>query len=70
MAERMLQFTKVARTMPAKRDAAARTADFDEIYAEFSPEAAEDQATTASFSQSGILFCSRAARCRTIFPTG
>lgn len=55
MAERMLQFTKVARTMPAKRDAAARTADFDEIYAEFSPEAAEAQASRCS--QCGVPFC-------------
>ena len=35
MAERMLKFTTVERTTPAKRAAAARAGDFHEIYADF-----------------------------------
>ncbi|MFN4024614.1 MAG: NAD(P)-dependent oxidoreductase [Hyphomonas sp.] len=55
MAERMLQFTKVSRAMPAKRGAAERGADFDEIYAQFSPDAAKAQASRCS--QCGVPFC-------------
>lgn len=55
MAERMLQFTKVSRAMPAKRDASERGADFDEIYAQFSPDAAKAQASRCS--QCGVPFC-------------
>src|SRR3990167_282518 len=55
MAERMLQFTKVSRSMPDKRPAPVRAADFDEIYADFSPEAAHAQASRCS--QCGVPFC-------------
>ena len=55
MAEKMLQFTKVSKTMPAKRAAAARAEDFAEIYADFSPEAARAQAGRCS--QCGVPFC-------------
>ncbi|MBA3068569.1 MAG: NAD(P)-dependent oxidoreductase [Hyphomonas sp.] len=55
MAERMLQFTKVSRSMPDKRPAPARAVDFDEIYAEFSPDAAQAQASRCS--QCGVPFC-------------
>jgi glutamate synthase (NADPH) small chain len=57
MAEKMLQFTHVQRSMPAKRAPEARAHDFDEIYSEFSLEAACRSA-------------SRVAHSRTIFPTG
>ncbi len=55
MAERMLQFTKVARATPDKRAVGERVADFGEIYAPFSPEAAATQA--ARCSQCGVPFC-------------
>ena len=55
MAEKMLQFTKVSRAMPAKRPATDRAADFDEIYADFSPVAAKAQASRCS--QCGVPFC-------------
>ena len=55
MAEKMLQFTHVQRSMPAKRAADERAHDFDEIYAEFSPKAAGAQA--ARCSQCGVPFC-------------
>ena len=55
MAEKMLQFTKVERTMPAKRAPETRATDFDEIYSEFSLKAAGDQA--ARCSQCGVPFC-------------
>ena len=55
MAEKMLQFTKVSKTMPAKRAASARAEDFAEIYADFSPEAARAQAGRCS--QCGVPFC-------------
>jgi glutamate synthase (NADPH) small chain len=55
MAEKMLQFIKVERAMPAKRAADARATDFEEIYSEFSRKAAGDQA--ARCSQCGVPFC-------------
>lgn len=55
MAEKMLQFTKVSRAMPAKRPAPDRAADFAEIYADFSPAAAKAQASRCS--QCGVPFC-------------
>ncbi|MDP1556681.1 MAG: NAD(P)-dependent oxidoreductase, partial [Hyphomonas sp.] len=55
MAEKMLQFTKVSRSMPAKRPAPVRAEDFAEIYADFSPDAAKAQA--ARCSQCGVPFC-------------
>lgn len=55
MAERMLQFIRVPRTMPEKRSAKERAADFAEIYGEFAPDAAKTQASRCS--QCGIPFC-------------
>jgi glutamate synthase (NADPH/NADH) small chain len=56
MAERMLQFTRVAQQAPAKRGAAARRADFREIYDAYDPSAAAVQ--SARCSQCGVPFCS------------
>ncbi|MEO1039886.1 MAG: NAD(P)-dependent oxidoreductase [Pseudomonadota bacterium] len=51
----MLKFTQLDQSYPQKRSADDRRADFDEIYAPFQPEAAEDQA--ARCSQCGVPFC-------------
>jgi glutamate synthase (NADPH/NADH) small chain len=55
MAERMLKFVSVARKMPEKRAADARTGDFHEIYADFIEAKAKEQASRCS--QCGIPFC-------------
>ncbi len=55
MAERMLKFTTVERTTPAKRAASARSGDFHEIYADFIDAKASEQASRCS--QCGIPFC-------------
>jgi glutamate synthase (NADPH/NADH) small chain len=55
MAEKMLQFTRVSRAMPAKRAASERALDFREIYDEFVPGAAAAQASRCS--QCGVPFC-------------
>ncbi len=55
MAERMLKFTSVERTTPAKRAAQARSGDFHEIYADFIDAKASEQASRCS--QCGIPFC-------------
>jgi glutamate synthase (NADPH) small chain len=52
---RLLQFTSVAKAMPAKRSAAERRGDFREIYGEFSPATAQEQASRCS--QCGIPYC-------------
>ncbi|SDY18933.1 NAD(P)-dependent oxidoreductase [Citreimonas salinaria] len=51
----MLKFVEVGREMPEKREAGARRADFDEIYAEFAREKAAEQA--ARCSQCGVPYC-------------
>ncbi len=51
----MLKFTKVDQHYPEKRTAEDRRGDFEEIYAPFKPDAAEDQA--ARCSQCGVPFC-------------
>jgi glutamate synthase (NADPH/NADH) small chain len=51
----MLKFISVDQRMPDKRDAAARREDFDEIYREFDPGRAAEQA--ARCSQCGVPFC-------------
>ncbi len=56
MAERMLQFVRLAQANPDKRKAAERRADFGEIYKPFDPKAAEAQASRCS--QCGVPFCS------------
>ena len=55
MAEKMLQFTKVSRAMPAKRPAPVRAEDFREIYADFSAE--DSKAQAGRCSQCGVPFC-------------
>jgi glutamate synthase (NADPH/NADH) small chain len=51
----MLRFVDIARRMPDKREAAARSHDFDEIYAEFDAAGAAEQAGRCS--QCGVPFC-------------
>src|SRR5690554_7840267 len=55
MANRMLQFTQVQRHMPPKRDVTLRRSDFGEIYDEFEPQSAAEQASRCS--QCGVPFC-------------
>jgi glutamate synthase (NADPH/NADH) small chain len=55
MAERMLKFVATPQAMPAKRPAAERRRDFDEIYAEYARGKAAEQA--ARCSQCGVPFC-------------
>ena len=55
MAAKMMQFVSVGQRMPDKRDVAARTRDFGEIYERFTPERAAEQA--ARCEQCGIPFC-------------
>ncbi|MEM7768643.1 MAG: NAD(P)-dependent oxidoreductase [Pseudomonadota bacterium] len=55
MAQKMLQFTRVERAMPDKRDASTRAGDFGEIYEDYSASAAQSQAGRCS--QCGVPFC-------------
>ena len=55
MAQRMLKFVSTDQRMPDKRSAIDRRADFGEIYQEYDPEAAAQQA--ARCSQCGVPFC-------------
>ena len=55
MAPAMLKFVDVTRRMPAKRDAAVRRADFDEVYRGFARARAAEQ--SARCSQCGVPFC-------------
>jgi len=55
VANKMLKFVTVDRRMPEKREADDRRADFDEIFANFDPARAAEQA--ARCSQCGIPFC-------------
>ena len=55
MTNRMLKFVDVDQRMPDKRDVAARRQDFGEIYQEYDPAAAAEQA--ARCSQCGVPFC-------------
>ena len=52
---KMLKFVKVGMKMPDKRDATARRDDFDEIYEEYKPDKAAEQASRCS--QCGVPFC-------------
>jgi len=51
----MLKFVSLEKQMPAKREAELRREDFQEIYEEFSPDKAAEQASRCS--QCGIPFC-------------
>jgi len=55
VAAKMLRFVDVAQGTPEKRPPAARRRDFDEIYAEYRPETAAEQAGRCS--QCGVPFC-------------
>jgi len=55
MVEKMLKFVSLGRTMPGKREAAQRTGDFHEIYAEFIAAKATEQASRCS--QCGVPYC-------------
>ena len=55
MPEKMLKFVTLEKQMPAKRAAENRREDFNEIYDEFSPDKAVEQASRCS--QCGIPFC-------------
>ncbi|SMR82213.1 glutamate synthase (NADPH) small subunit [Aliiroseovarius halocynthiae] len=51
----MLKFVSVDRDMPSKRTAETRKEDFNEIYAEFAAQKAEEQASRCS--QCGVPYC-------------
>ena len=55
MARKMLRFAKVEQRLPDKREAGARRQDFDEIYDDFEPAGAAEQASRCS--QCGVPFC-------------
>ena len=55
MSGKMLKFVDRAHRMPDKRDSRARQTDFAEIFGEFDPDRAADQAGRCS--QCGIPFC-------------
>ncbi len=55
MTSGMMQFVDVEKAMPDKREAADRRQDFREIYEEFQPERASEQASRCE--QCGIPFC-------------
>ncbi|MCW5771310.1 MAG: NAD(P)-dependent oxidoreductase [Rhodospirillaceae bacterium] len=55
MSAKMLRFVTVPQDLPAKRAAGERRKDFAEIYAEYRPEAAAEQASRCS--QCGVPFC-------------
>lgn len=51
----MLKFVNITKEMPTKRDAVARSEDFDEIYRNFAAEKAAEQASRCS--QCGVPYC-------------
>lgn len=53
--QKMLKFVDVERAMPQKRGADQRNQDFDEIYARFAADKAEEQASRCS--QCGVPYC-------------
>lgn len=55
MSSKMLNFTRVEKSMPDKRAADTRRQDFGEIYDDYSAAAAQDQAGRCS--QCGVPFC-------------
>ena len=55
MADRLLQFVRLSQAQPEKRGAGERRTDFGEIYREFEPKAAAQQASRCS--QCGVPFC-------------
>ncbi len=55
MAEKLLKFVSINRSMPDKRSAGDRRDDFGEIYADFAAKSAQVQASRCS--QCGVPFC-------------
>jgi glutamate synthase (NADPH/NADH) small chain len=55
MARKMLRFAKVEQRLPDKRQADARRHDFEEIYDEYEPPSAAEQASRCS--QCGVPYC-------------
>ena len=55
MSSKMLQFVRLGKAMPDKREAADRCHDFREIYEDFEPASAAAQAGRCS--QCGVPFC-------------
>ncbi|MET4805788.1 NAD(P)-dependent oxidoreductase [Limibacillus sp. MBR-115] len=55
MANKMLRFVDLEKSMPDKREADSRRQDFDEIYEDYIPAAAAEQA--ARCSQCGVPYC-------------
>ena len=55
MADELLKFVSIDQKMPTKRMAGERQADFAEIYEEYDPVAAKEQASRCS--QCGVPFC-------------
>ena len=55
MANKMMTFTDVQRQTPHKREVEARRRDFGEIYDEYTPEGAAEQASRCS--QCGVPYC-------------
>ncbi|HMR30962.1 MAG TPA: NAD(P)-dependent oxidoreductase [Geminicoccaceae bacterium] len=55
MSARMMQFVSIGQSMPDKRGAAERKADFREIYGRFSEKKAAEQASRCE--QCGVPFC-------------
>jgi glutamate synthase (NADPH/NADH) small chain len=53
--QKMLKFVTLDKEMPPKRDAAARSQDFDEIYRDFAAAKATEQASRCS--QCGVPYC-------------
>ncbi len=53
--QKMLKFTKVERDMPEKRPPNLRREDFNEIYAEYARDKAEEQSSRCS--QCGVPYC-------------
>jgi len=51
----MLKFTSINKENPSKVDSKTRSANFDEIYANFAKQKAEEQASRCS--QCGVPFC-------------
>ncbi|NVJ69375.1 MAG: NAD(P)-dependent oxidoreductase [Alphaproteobacteria bacterium] len=55
MADDLLKFVSIDQKMPSKRAAEDRVGDFDEVYARYNIEGAEEQASRCS--QCGVPFC-------------
>ncbi|MFC4346490.1 NAD(P)-dependent oxidoreductase [Kordiimonas lipolytica] len=55
MADDLLKFVSIDQKMPEKRKAEERVGDFDEVYARYNIEGAEEQASRCS--QCGVPFC-------------